>query len=110
MPDPTIRIADRNKPREFKAALNKLASDAAFREAVTQNPEKLTTDFHLSLTELHALRQAAILSGADMTHVNRVRLSAIGAHAAAAAPEWDVNVSCCCCCCCGETSVVRAFA
>lgn len=108
-----INIAKRSTPANFKAALNKLSTDAAFRADVEKNPEHLTQKFPLSLTELHALRQAAQLSGANMNAINKVRaseLTRIHAVGGAAADVGDINVSCCCCCCCGETSVVRSYA
>ncbi len=110
MPGPNLKIAVKSTPSTFKAALNRLGSDAAFRADVIQNPSKLTDTFHLSLTELHALRQAAQLSGVDMTAINKVRATELGHFAGTHPQATDVNVSCCCCCCCGETSVVQGYA
>ena len=62
-----LNFAAKSNPKNFKAALNKLGSDQTFRGKVLKNPETLTTDFHLSVQELHGLRQAAVLSGVDMT-------------------------------------------
>jgi hypothetical protein len=105
-----ITIAARSDPKNFKAALNRLGSDAAFRDAVTKNPEKLTKDFQLSIQELQALRQAAVLSGVDAKTIDITRAKAIGDFAGRGdlAAGFDVNVSCCCCCCCGETAVIQA--
>ncbi len=102
-----INIAPRSSPKNFKAALNKLGSDDAFRDAVMKDPSTLTDDFHLSVQELQALRQAAVLSGVDVKVIDIQRANAIAAAAKAGlAAEVDINVSCCCCCCCGETAVV----
>ena len=108
-----VNFAKKSSPVNFKAALNKLSTDAAFRADVEKHPEKLTTTFALSLTELHALRQAAQLSGANMSAINKVRaseLTRISTVGGAVADVGDINVSCCCCCCCGETSVARSYA
>lgn len=104
---PGINYAAKSTPATFKKALNRLATDDAFRTTVTKDPAKLTTEYQLSLKELHALRQAAVLSGVDMAAINKVRASEIGRVGHAAAD--DINVSCCCCCCCGETGLSRAY-
>ncbi len=107
-----LNFATKSNPATFKKALNKLGSDNVFREQAMKNPETLTKDFHLSIKELQGLRQAAILSGVDMTAINRARADEIsrfaGTHPGIA--KDDINISCCCCCCCGETAVVKAFA
>ena len=104
-----LDIAAKSNPATFKAALNRLSTDTTFRKAVLARPETLTKEFKLSLRELHALRQAAIMSGADMTRINKVRAREI-ANAKATLTDIDIDISCCCCCCCGETAVVRIFA
>ncbi|MEA2998633.1 MAG: hypothetical protein QOK17_466 [Sphingomonadales bacterium] len=109
----SIKIAKKSNPASFKKALNRLATDERFRSVATAEPAKLTESFELSVRELHALRQAAILSGVDMTRINRVRLNEIErmqATSVSLAADWDIDISCCCCCCCGETGVVRAYA
>jgi hypothetical protein len=106
---PPINIAARSSPANFKKALNRLSTDDAFRQAVTKDPAKLTTEYHLSLKELHALRQAAVLSGVDMTEINKIRGAEI-ARMHGNLADIDINISCCCCCCCGETGVVRSYA
>ncbi len=106
-----LNVARKSTPANFKAALNRLSTDAAFRTDVEKHPEKLTDTFNLSLTELHALRQAAQLSGVNMTSINKVRASELTRiHAVGGAAAEDIHLSCCCCCCCGETSVARAYA
>jgi hypothetical protein len=103
-----ISIAARSNPKTFKSALNRLGSDNAFRDAVMKDPTTLTKDFNLSIRELQALRQVAILSGVDAKVIDVQRAKAIQDFAArGAAAEIDVNVSCCCCCCCGETAVIH---
>ena len=104
-----LRVSGKSNPKNFKAALNRLGSDNAFRDAVTKDPSKLTTDFQLSVRELQALRTAAVLSGVDASVIDKQRAKAITDFARAGQPaEWDVDVSCCCCCCCGESAVVHA--
>ncbi len=106
-----LNIAAKSDPSVFKKALNKLSTDHAFREKAMTHPETLTNEFHLSLKDLHALRQAAVLSGADMKAITRVRATEM-AHMVSTnqLTDIDIDISCCCCCCCGETSVVRTFA
>ena len=91
---------------EFRKALTKLSSDPAYRERATKNPEVVVNDFKLSLKELQALRQVAVMSGADVKAVNRVRSDLI-AKGVTSVSATNVDVSCCscCCCCCGETAV-----
>lgn len=115
---PILAPAAKAKPDEFRKALTRLATDAAYRKQATQDPTLITKDFKLSLRDLQALRQVAVLSGADLTTVNKVRAESF-AHFS---PEFtklgqgglaaDVNVSCCscCCCCCGETAVLTVTA
>lgn len=101
---------------KFKAALTKLATDPEFRQGAVQNPQIIEQQFGLSVKELQALRQVAILSGADIRAVDAIRGSRIIARATAeineqmTTEELDaaVSVSCCscCCCCCGETAVI----
>src|SRR4051812_17617012 len=102
----SLNIAAKSNPANFKKALAKLSTDEAFRQKALTHPETLTTEFHLSLRDLHALRQAAVLSGADMTQITRVRATEMGrmATTAGSLADVDINISCCCCCCCGETS------
>lgn len=97
-------------PSEFAAVLSKLASDPAYRERATQNPDLLADDFRLTLKDLKALRQVAILSGADVTRVNSIRAREIAANVSGLSAA-DVDVSCCscCCCCCGETAVASSM-
>lgn len=107
-----LNLTAKKNPATFKKALNKLATDKAFRDKALKSPEALTTEFKLSVHELRALRQAAVMSGADVKQIDAIRSRAIKAGLASGslAADWDVDISCCCCCCCGETSVVKAFA
>lgn len=108
----TIRVAAKSNPANFKKALNRLSTDKEFRDRAIAKPEILTTEFRLSLKELHALRAAAVLSGADLTEIQRVRGNAIERFAVTRTnvADVDIDISCCCCCCCGETSVVSTYA
>lgn len=92
---------------DFRRVLSRLASDSAYREAATRDPDLIAKDFKLTLKELQALRQVAIMSGADVTQVNQIRAQEIRTQAAERLAT-DIDVSCCscCCCCCGETAVV----
>lgn len=99
--------------QDFRRALARLATDTEYRERATREPELVTENFELSVRELVALRHVAILSGADVSQVDRVRASAIERRAAGElrlpdAEAIDIDISCCscCCCCCGETAVV----
>jgi hypothetical protein len=95
---------------DFKKALSKLASDAAYRNKATRDPNIITQDFKLSLAELEALRDAAEMSGADLSQVRKVRAQSfqqLSTQAPHATTDLRINISCCscCCCCCGETAV-----
>lgn len=103
-----ITLAAKPNVANFKKALNRLSTDKEFRDRAVTKPEVLTTEFRLSVKELHALRSAAVLSGADMKQIQRVRGTQIAQGIGIA--DVDIDISCCCCCCCGETSVVRTFA
>jgi hypothetical protein len=102
-------MADVTGGGDFKKALAKLANDADYRTKATNDPTMITKDFHLNLKELHALRQAAVLSGTDMRAVDKVQGADIASRAAqftlARQKDWDVSCCSCCCCCCGETAV-----
>ena len=94
------------RPRPaFAQVLTKLASDPGYREIAIADPSIITRDFKLSLKELQALRQVAVMSGADITNVNRYRVAEFAARANLAAPDIDISCCSCCCCCCGETAV-----
>lgn len=95
--------------RQFAEVLSKLASDPGYRERAVADPATIAIDYKLTLKELQSLRQVAILSGADITNVNKLRAEEMLQRIDAAyLDNADVDVSCCscCCCCCGETAVV----
>ena len=96
------------RPDAFREALKTLANDVSYRNAAIKNPKKIMDDFDLSLIELRALRDAAIMSGADVRVVDQMVAGEMVAHAAYPGAEVaDIDISCCscCCCCCGETAV-----
>jgi hypothetical protein len=95
---------------DFRSALTKLASDPDYRQKAQKEPELIERDFALNVKELQALRQVAVLSGADVSVVDVFRGSKISERARIGNPAEDVDVSCCscCCCCCGETAVIAA--
>src|SRR5438045_703531 len=96
---PGVAPPTRAGGQEFRNALTQLASDADYRARATEQPELVLRDFSLSLKELQALRQIALLSGADISAVNRIRASEITKEIGGVA-EVNVDVSCCSCCCC----------
>jgi len=123
------RIAGTSLPKvvnvnasEFRRALARLASDPAYRERAMNDPSVITADYKMTLKDLQSLREVAVMSGADVTEVNKLRAQSLSAVAfgniATLGPgasevlknpgniAADVNVSCCscCCCCCGETA------
>ena len=106
-------MADHAKgDREFRSALAKLASDQQYRDRAQDRPELIETDFKLTVKELQALRQVAVMSGADIRAVDALRGDRIAERAKAAAgqsdwwDDWDWDISCCSSCCCGETAVL----
>lgn len=94
---------------DFKKALTKLASDVAYRNKAIHDPNIITHDFKLSLEELESLRNAAEMSGADISQVRKLRAQSFQSLSAQplATARIRINISCCscCCCCCGETAV-----
>jgi hypothetical protein len=91
---------------EFKRALTALASDAQFRAQATKDPKIITRKFKLSLRELNSLREVAVMSGADIKAVDKLRVAEIKANIGRAkATNIDISCCSCCCCCCGETAV-----
>jgi hypothetical protein len=118
MADDVVRIDPAKYPRaegildraerpktEFSKVLSKLANDPAYREKATADPAVITREYKLTLKELQSLRQIAVMSGADITAVNKFRVSEFAARADLAATDVDVSCCSCCCCCCGETAV-----
>lgn len=89
----------------FREALRRIASDNTYRIDVTANPKKLLGDFQLTKSDVEALRQAAIMSGADLTQVDALLSKPGVANYNGMKPMLMNNGCCCCCCCCGETGV-----
>lgn len=87
---------------QFREALRKLGSDTAFRNEMTSNPSKIigTGAFKLSMQDLRAMRTAALLSGVDLTEIDKLFNKAEASPIAA-----DSTSCCCCCCCCGQSGV-----
>lgn len=90
---------------QFQAALTQLSSDRSYRERAVADPSVITSDYKLSLKELQALRQVAVLSGADVAVVDRFRADSIARGGVNALDSVDVSCCSCCCCCCGDTAV-----
>jgi hypothetical protein len=107
------REGEVTRSSQFAAVLSRLASDPGYRGQAIAQPELIGRDFKLTLRELKALREVAILSGADVSQVNRIRANEYLMRADELraidrlSPVADVDVSCCscCCCCCGETAL-----
>jgi hypothetical protein len=100
----TVKTINKNAA-EFRKALTKLATDLKYRNEATKAPSNITKDFNLTPEELKALREVAILSGADVAEIDKLRLHESGPHAEAV----NVHVHCCCCCCCGETGLAPSL-
>jgi hypothetical protein len=83
---------------QFRDALRRIATDTAYRNSAIQDPRKVLTDFKLSMQDLRALRDAAVLSGADVSQVDKILSQAeLG--------PVPADACCCSCCCCGEAGV-----
>ena len=94
---------------QFKAVLTKLCTDKGYLRAATANPKKLIEDYPgLTIQELDALRDAAVLSGADVSNVDplhaKIYYSKPGQRGLG---DGDITACCCCCCCCITGDVVR---
>lgn len=89
----------------FRDVLTRLATDKGYLKATTDQPSKLLNDYPgLTVQELDALRDAAVLSGADLSKVDPLH-----AQMAAKRPGTGASLGgngCCCCCCCGTTGQV----
>jgi len=97
------------KKGTFGKALQRCVTDSTFYNQVIQSPAMLTKTFPtLSHQELEVMRDCAIMSGANIAAINKVRDAAISS---AASKDTGVLVNstgqvigfafaCCCCCCC----------
>jgi len=101
----TARVRPSPDRSDFQQVLKRLSSDPDYRQRAVGDPNLITSDYKLSLKELQALRQVAVLSGADVSVVDRVRSSEISRGAVAQLESVDVSCCSCCCCCCGDTAV-----
>jgi len=101
----------------FKQVLTKLATSSSFRSQALKDPSVITKSYpSLTKLQLEALRDCAILSGANIASINKVRAAAISTSSAQTASMtitvsghsigWSVSCCSCCCCCCGETAVL----
>ena len=93
----------------FRNALRKLTVDQTFASQAIQDPSLVTKAYPaLNTLQLETLRECAILSGANVAAINKVRAAAISGtssinHAGAVvvgghSVGW--YPTCCCCCCC----------
>ena len=92
---------------QFKSVLTKLATDKGYLQTTTKDPKKLLADFpQLTIQELDALRDAAILSGVDVSNIDPLHEKIADARPGSGALGGDVT-ACCCCCCCGVTGAIK---
>lgn len=87
---------------QFREALRKLGADTTFRNEMVVAPSKIVSGsgaFKLSMQDLRALRTAALLSGVDLTEIDKLFAKAESSPIVA---DGDINC-CCCCCCCGQS-------
>jgi hypothetical protein len=94
---------------DFGRALKRCVTDSTFYNSTIASPTTLTKTFpKLTHQELEVLRDCAIMSGADVGSINKVRDAAISN---ASSKDTGVLVNsggqvigfafaCCCCCCC----------
>lgn len=94
---------------DFGRALQKCVTNATFYNQTIQTPATLTNAFpKLSKQELEVLRTCAIMSGANVAAINKVRDAAISSFASkdtgvvvnSSGQVMGFAWSCCCCCCC----------
>jgi hypothetical protein len=97
----------------FRNALRALSVNHTFASQAIQNPSMVTKAYpSLNTLQLEALRECAILSGANVAAINKVRAAAISStssiNAAGAVVVSGHSVgwypTCCCCCCCVSAS------
>lgn len=92
---------------QFKAVLTKLASDKGYLQSATMDPKQLLRDYpDLTIQELDALRDAAVLSGVDMSNIDPLHVKIAGIKPGQPAIGGDIT-ACCCCCCCGVTGAIE---
>ena len=92
---------------QFKSVLTKLATDKGYLQSATRDPQQLLRDYpQLTIQELDALRDAAVLSGVDMSNIDPLHAKIATAKPGEPAVGGDIT-ACCCCCCCGVTGAIR---
>jgi len=90
---------------QFRTVLTKLATDKGYLQATISNPAKLLADYpDLTVEELDALRDAAVLSGADFSRIDPLHAQMVGTRPGAGVALGGDG--CCCCCCCGVTGKI----
>ena len=89
----------------FRSVLKRLSGDAAYVTSAIGDPSTILKDYPgLTLQELDALRDSAILSGVDVDSIDPYRNGVASRTANSPTLGGD---GCCCCCCCGVTGAVR---
>lgn len=92
----------------FRKVLTKLSTDKGYLSAASADPKMLIKDYpELTIQELDALRDAAILCGADVTNVDPLHSNLASARPGSGDALGGDITACCCCCCCGTTGAVE---
>jgi hypothetical protein len=93
---------------QFKAVLTKLASDKGYLQSATKDPKQLLRDYpDLTIQELDALRDAAVLSGVDMSNIDPLHVKIADTRPGQPGIGGGDITACCCCCCCGATGTIQ---
>jgi len=94
-------------PSQFRAVITKLASDKGYLQSAINDPKQLLVDYpDLTIQELDALRDAAVLSGVDMSNIDPLHVKIAGTKPGQPGIGGDIT-ACCCCCCCGVTGTIE---
>ena len=89
----------------FRLALRRFSSESQYVAEALSNPSIVLRDFPgLTMHELDSLRDAAVLSGTDVSSIDPLIDGVV--NRAAGGPTLGGD-GCCCCCCCGATGEVR---
>ncbi len=89
----------------FRDALRRFSCDSAYVARALNQPSLILQDFPaLSMQDLDSLRDAAVLSGVDVSSIDPI-IDGVASRAGAT-PTLGGD-GCCCCCCCGVTGVIE---
>jgi hypothetical protein len=101
------------KKGTFGKALQRCVTDSTFYASAIKSPGMITSTFpKISHAELDVLRDCAILTGANVAAINKVRDAAISSAASSDGAIVDSSGNfvaftypCCCCCCCKNVTI-----